>query len=78
MCILAGNGKTSIKEHDMSLESLKNPELQEKLRDANTPEDIFEIVKTEGVDLTEDDLKALAAGTSLEEQWNDFVSGNWS
>ena len=62
----------------MNFESLKNPELQEKLRAANTPEDIFEIVKTEGVDLTEDDLKALAAGTSLEEQWNDFISGNWS
>ena len=62
----------------MNFEDLKTPELQEKLKACNTPEDIFEIVKTEGIDLTEDDLKALAGGTSLSSQWNDFISGYWS
>ena len=62
----------------MNFENLKNPELQEKLKAASTPEDIFEIVKTEGVDLTEDDLKAIAGGSELSDEWNLFWSDDWS
>ena len=46
----------------MNLEDLKNPELQEKLKGCETPEDIFELVKTEGIDLTEEELQAISGG----------------
>ena len=62
----------------MNFEDLKNPDFQGKLKVASTPEEIIEIVKTEGVDLTEDDLKAIAGGSELSDEWNLFCSDDWS
>ena len=53
----------------MNLEDLKNPELQEKLKGCETPEDVFELVKAEGVDLTPEQLQAISGGSWL----SDFV-----
>ena len=62
----------------MNFEDLKSPELQEKLKAVSTPEDIFEIVKTEGIDLTEDDLKAISGGSEFSDEWDLFWSDDWS
>ena len=47
----------------MNFEDLKNPELQEKLKSANTPEDILAIAKKEGVELTDDELEGVSGGS---------------
>ena len=46
----------------MNFEDLKNPELQEKLKAAETPEDILAIAKEEGFPLTDDQLEAISGG----------------
>ena len=56
----------------MNFEDLKSPELQEELKAASSPEEIFEIVKTKGIDLTEDDLKAISGGSEFWDDWCDF------
>jgi hypothetical protein len=35
----------------MSFEDLKDPELQEKLKGAKTPEELLELAKEEGIEL---------------------------
>ena len=47
----------------MNFEDLKNPELQEKLKSAKTPEDILAIAKEEGFSLTDDQLEAVFGGS---------------
>lgn len=47
----------------MNFEDLKNPELQEKLKSAKTPEDILAIAKEEGFPLTDDQLEAAFGGS---------------
>ena len=46
----------------MNFDDLKNPELQEKLRAAKTPEDILALAKEEGYELTGDQLEAINGG----------------
>ena len=60
----------------MNFESLKTPELQEKLKAAKTPEEILAIAKEEGYELSEDDLQAVSGGI----EWNcsDDVCSSYS
>ena len=44
----------------MNFEDLKNAELQEKLREAKSPEELFEIAKACGAKLSEEQLAAVA------------------
>ena len=46
----------------MSFEDLKNPELQERLKAAKTIGELAELVKAEGVDLSDEMLQAIAGG----------------
>ena len=46
----------------MNFEDLKNPELQEKLKSAKTPEDILALAKEEGYELDDGQLEAVAGG----------------
>ena len=47
----------------MSFEDLKDPELQEKLKGAKTPEELLELAKEEGVELTSEELDGVASGS---------------
>ena len=51
----------------MNFEDLKNPELQEKLKSAKTPEDILAIAKEEGFPLTDDQLEAVFGGSDWDQ-----------
>ena len=53
----------------MNFEDLKNPELQDKLKACKTTDDIIELVRTEGVDLTDEQLQALAGGEERVTEW---------
>ena len=66
--------KTQPKGTKMNFEDLKNPELQAKLESASTPEDLFEIVKSEGIDLTPEQLQAISGGNEWADFWNKFSS----
>lgn len=46
----------------MDFSELKNPELQEKLRAATTPEELLAIAKEEGFELSENELQAVSGG----------------
>lgn len=46
----------------MNFEDLKNPELQEKLKSAKTPEDILTMAKEEGFELSDDELEGVSGG----------------
>ena len=46
----------------MNFEDLKNPELQEKLKSANTPDELVALAKEEGLELTDDQLEAMSGG----------------
>ena len=48
----------------MNFEDLKNPELQEKLKACKTPEELFRLAKEEGLELSEEELKAVAGGVT--------------
>ena len=47
----------------MNFEDLKNPELQEKLKSAKTPEDILTMAKEEGFELSDDELEGVSGGS---------------
>ena len=47
----------------MNFDDLKNPELQEKLKACETPEDVFELIRSEGIDLTDEELQAISGGS---------------
>ena len=51
----------------MNFEILKNPELQEKLKSAKTPEEILAIANDEGFELSDEELSAVSGG--LECSW---------
>ena len=44
----------------MNFEDLKDPELQEKLREAKSPEELLELSKAYGVKLSDEQLSAIA------------------
>ena len=46
----------------MNYEDLKNPELQEKLKAAKTPEELLAIAKEEGFELSDAELGAVSGG----------------
>ena len=50
----------------MNFEDLKNPELQEKLKSAKTPEELAAIAKSEGIELSDEKLEALSGGGWLD------------
>ena len=47
----------------MSFEDLKDPKFQEKLKGAKTPEELLELAKEEGVELTNEELDGVASGS---------------
>ena len=49
----------------MNFEDLKNPELQEKLKAAKTPEDILELAREAGCELSDEQLDGVAGGWNL-------------
>ena len=53
----------------MNFEDLKNPELQDKLKACKSTDEIIELVRTEGVDLTDEQLQALAGGEERVTEW---------
>ena len=55
----------------MDFENLKNPELQEKLKAAKTTEELIELAKTEGLDLSDEQLQAVSGGS-----WYDFCTND--
>ena len=56
----------------MNFEDLKNPELQEKLKSAKTPEELVALAKEEGVELSDEQLESLSAGES---EWYEMKPG---
>ena len=55
----------------MNFEDLKNPELQEKLKSAKTPEELVALVKEEGLELSDEQLEAMSGG----KEWYNKGSG---
>lgn len=53
----------SMKGRHMNIDDLKNPELQERLKNAKTPEELLAIVKEAGYELTDEQLNAIAGGS---------------
>ena len=51
----------------MNFEDLKNPEFQEKLKRAKTPEGILALAKEEGVEVPDELLEEVAGG----QEWNE-------
>ena len=47
----------------MNLEGLRNPELQEKLKAAKTPEELLALTREEGCELTDAQLESVAGGS---------------
>ena len=47
----------------MSFDVLKAPKLQEKLKGAKTPEELLELAKEGGVELTNEELDGVASGS---------------
>ena len=46
----------------MNFEDLMNPELQEKLKGARTPEELLAIAKDEGFELSGEELNGISGG----------------
>ena len=46
----------------MNFEDLKNPELQEKLKSAMTPDELLTLLKEEGYELSDEVLDGIAGG----------------
>ena len=55
----------------MNFEDLKNPELQEKLKFAETPEKLLELAREEGYELTDDVLDGISGGWCMVDCNND-------
>ena len=47
----------------MNLEDLKNPELQEKLKAAETTEELVGLAASEGIDLSGEQLRGISGGS---------------
>ena len=64
----------------MNFEDLKNPEFQEKLMSAKSAADLVELAKAQGVELTDEQLDAVAGGEqqNLWEQTHDDDCANFN
>ena len=49
----------------MDIKDLKDPELQEKLKACSTMEDFAELAKSQGVELSDEQVEAIAGGTEV-------------
>ena len=49
----------------MNFEDLKNPELQEKLQACSTEEEFVELIKSQGLELSDEQVEAVAGGTEV-------------
>ena len=56
----------------MNFEDLKNPELQEKLKACETPDELVALAKEEGMELSDEQLESLSAGES---EWYEMKPG---
>ena len=54
----------------MNIDDLKNPELQEKLKSAKTPEEMLALAREEGFELTDEELEGISGGWNT--CWTDF------
>ena len=54
----------------MNFDELKNPELQEKLKSAKTPEEMLALAREEGFELTDEELEGISGGWNT--CWTDF------
>ena len=50
----------------MSFDDLKNPEFQEKLKNASSPEELLQLVKESGFELSDEQLEAVSGGEYVE------------
>lgn len=59
----------------MDFDDLKSPELQERAKACKTPEEFLALVQKEGVDLSNDELKAISGGDSWDwdSECDDYV-----
>ena len=46
----------------MNFEDLKNPELQDKLKSVKTADELIELAKEEGVELTDEQVERISGG----------------
>ena len=53
----------------MNFESLKNPELQEKLKACTSTEELVALAKAEGLELSDEQLESVSGGT----EWGDVT-----
>lgn len=61
----------------MNIGDLNNPELQERLKAAKTTEELIALVQKEGLELTEEQLDAVAAGENLWDATHDDDCSNF-
>ena len=55
----------------MNFEDLKNPELQEKLKGAKTPDELLALAKEEGFELSDAELEGISGGSWGDICWDD-------
>ena len=58
----------------MQFEDL-TPEMKEKARACKTPEELLELAKSQGFELSDDDLEAISGGREWGEPCNDWICG---
>ena len=60
----------------MDYDALKDPEFQEKLKGAKTAQELAELVRTQGIDLSDEDLQAISGGSDWYDasEWGDCES----
>ena len=58
----------------MNFEDLKNPEIQDKLKSANTVEELVALAKEEGAELSDEQLDAVSGG----EEWYEPCTGKFN
>lgn len=52
-----------------------SPELQEKVKNCKTPEDVLKLAAEEGYSLSDEELEAVSGGREWGEPCNDWICG---